>query len=441
MGLRKRLMRCFGFGGEEGPEKQQNQKESAPRPAGKRPGSGKPTLRRLSTANLRSLSLQDLSRKLETTKLHAFTLDELKSATRNFSTTNFLGEGGFGPVYKGFVDGRLRPGLEPQHVAVKYLDLESEGVQGHREWLAEVVYLGMLSHPHLVKLVGFCNQDDHRMLVYEYMPRESLENHLFKNVLASLPWSTRLKIAVGAAKGLAFLHEAETPVIYRDFKASNILLDSDYTAKLSDFGLAKEGPSGDATHVTTRVMGTHGYAAPEYILTGHLTAKSDVYSFGVVLLELLTGRRSVDKRRRGREQNLVDWARPYLRRADKLHRFMDPSLEMQYSARAAEAAAKVAHQCLQSVPKARPCMREVVDALEPLLALDDDVPMGPFVFTVGDAEAAPAQVVVAAANDDEAEAGSRQGKRHVMSAVHAESPLRYANAVKRPESPPTLSRA
>ncbi|XP_062233360.1 serine/threonine-protein kinase RIPK-like [Phragmites australis] len=440
MGLRKRLLECFGRGGERAPEPEAAPRQS--RPA----GGGKPVLRRLSTANLRSLSLQDLSRKLETTKLHAFTLDELKAATKNFSNTNFLGEGGFGPVYKGFVDGKLRPGLESQHVAVKYLD--SDGVQGHREWLAEVVYLGMLSHPHLVKLVGYCNQDDHRMLVYEYMPRGSLENHLFKNLLASLPWSTRLKIAVGAAKGLAFLHEAETPVIYRDFKASNILLDSDHTAKLSDFGLAKEGPQGDATHITTRVMGTHGYAAPEYILTGHLTSKSDVYSFGVVLLELLTGRRCVDKRRRGREQNLVDWARPYLRRADKLHRFMDPSLELQYSERAAQKAAQVAHQCLQSVPKARPNMRDVVDALEPLLALDDDVPMGPFVFTVG-AEAAPAQVGAGAAdaNDDESHeteaAGSRKGKRHVMSAVHAESPLRsrYASAVKRPESPPTMSRA
>ncbi|CAN6208331.1 unnamed protein product [Urochloa humidicola] len=291
MGLRKRLLECFGYGGEEAVPEEKQDAAAAAEANNKRPGGGaKPKLRRLSTANLRSLSLQDLSRKLETTRLHAFTLDELKAATKNFSAANFLGEGGFGPVYKGFVDGRLRPGLEPQHVAVKYLDLESDGVQGHREWLAEVVYLGMLSHPHLVKLVGFCNEDDQRMLVYEYMPRGSLENHLFKNLLASLPWSTRLKIAVGAAKGLAFLHEAETPVIYRDFKASNILLDSDYTAKLSDFGLAKEGPKGDATHVTTRVMGTHGYAAPEYILTGHLTAKSDVYSFGVVLLELLTGR-------------------------------------------------------------------------------------------------------------------------------------------------------
>uniref|UniRef100_A0A0E0L923 non-specific serine/threonine protein kinase n=1 Tax=Oryza punctata TaxID=4537 RepID=A0A0E0L923_ORYPU len=417
------LFACFGRGGEEAEEE-----------------GNRPALRRRRTVNLRSLSLEDLSRTLAKTNLHAFTLDELKAATKNFSTSNFLGEGGFGPVYKGFVDGDLRPGaLEAQHVAVKYLD--SDGVQGHREWLAEVVYLGMLSHPHLVKLVGFCNQDDHRMLVYEYMPRGSLENHLFKNMLASLPWSTRLKIAVGAAKGLAFLHEAETPVIYRDFKASNILLDKDYTAKLSDFGLAKEGPQGDATHVTTRVMGTHGYAAPEYILTGHLTARSDVYSFGVVLLELLTGRRSVDKRRRGREQNLVDWARPYLRRADKLHRIMDPSLELQYSARAAHAAAKVAHQCLQSVPKSRPCMRDVVDALEPLLAVDDDVPMGPFVFTVGGEEAAAGSSAADVAGDDEPARGIQRGKKHVTSAVHAESPLRdgrYASRVKRPESPPSV---
>jgi len=135
MGLRKRLLLCFGRGGEE----ERRQEEKREEAGGKRPGGGgggTPKLRRLSTANLRSLSLQDLSRKLETTRLHAFTLDELKAATKNFSAANFLGEGGFGPVYKGFVDARLRPGLlEPQHVAVKYLDLESDGVQGHREWL------------------------------------------------------------------------------------------------------------------------------------------------------------------------------------------------------------------------------------------------------------------------------------------------------------------
>jgi hypothetical protein len=187
-------------------------------------------------------------------------------------------------------------------------------------------------------------------------------------------------------------------------------------------------------------MGTHGYAAPEYIMTGHLTAKSDVYSFGVVLLELLSGRRSVDKNRRGREQNLVDWARPYLRRADdRLHRIMDPGMESQYSTRAARGAAAVAHSCLQSVPKARPRMRDVVEALEPLLALDEDVPMGPFVFTVGGGAAEPTLAAAAnGAGDDEPAA--TQGKWHVKSAVHADTPLRKGDcwvttAAKRPESP------
>jgi len=156
----------------------------------------------------------------------------------------------------------------------------------------------------------------------------------------------------------------------------------DYNTKLSDFGLAKDGPQGDATHVTTRVMGTNGYAAPEYIMTGHLTAKSDVYSFGVVLLELLTGRRSVDRARRPREQSLVDWARPYLKKPDKLYRVMDPAMECQYSCQGAERAAMVAYKCLSQNPKSRPTMREVVQALEPVLNMNDYLQVGPFVFTV-----------------------------------------------------------
>jgi serine/threonine protein kinase len=191
-----------------------------------------------------------------------------------------------------------------------------------------------------------------------------------------------MKIAHGAAKGLQFLHEAEKPVIYRDFKASNILLDADYTAKLSDFGLAKDGPEGDETHVSTRVMGTQGYAAPEYIMTGHLTAKSDVYSFGVVLLELLTGRRSVDKKRTSREQNLVDWARPMLNDARKLGRIMDPRLEDQYSETGARKAATLAYQCLSYRPKNRPCINNVVSVLQDIKDCNGDIPIGTFTYTV-----------------------------------------------------------
>lgn len=179
---------------------------------------------------------------------------------------------------------------------------------------------------------------------------------------------------------MAFLHDAAKPVIYRDFKTSNILLDSDYKAKLSDFGLAKDGPEEDETHVSTRVMGTQGYAAPEYIMTGHLTTKSDVYSFGVVLLELLTGRKAVDKNRPPREQNLVEWARPCLHDSRRLGRVIDRSLNGQYSTGAAQKAATMAYQCLSVSPKSRPQMSAVVEALEPLLAMDDGI-VEPFVYT------------------------------------------------------------
>ncbi|OVA03797.1 Protein kinase domain [Macleaya cordata] len=326
-----------------------------------------------------SISANDLSNSLVGSNLHIFTLTELKTITQNFSSSNFIGEGGFGPVHKGFIDDKMRPGLKAQPVAVKLLDLD--GFQGHREWLAEVIFLGQLRHPHLVKLIGYCCEDENRLLVYEYMPRGSLENHLFRKYGAALPWAARMKIALGAAKGLTFLHETEKPVIYRDFKTSNILLDADHTAKLSDFGLAKDGPEGDETHVSTRVMGTHGYAAPEYVMTGHLTSMSDVYSFGVVLLELLTGRRSMDKNRPNREQNLVEWARHQLNDSRKLGRIMDPRLEGQYSTKAAQKAAALAYQCLSHHPKSRPTMSTVVKTLEPLQNFDD-IPIGPFVYMV-----------------------------------------------------------
>ncbi|KAB2618305.1 serine/threonine-protein kinase [Pyrus ussuriensis x Pyrus communis] len=352
-----------------------------PKKSSKKVAAKQTSFQRLSLTDLSNPSTtfsEDLSISLAGSNLHIFTLGELKMITQSFSSSNFLGEGGFGPVHKGFIDDKLRPGLAAQPVAVKLLDLD--GTQGHREWLTEVVFLGQLRHPHLVKLIGYCCEDEHRLLVYEYMPRGSLENQLFRRYSVSLPWSTRMKIALGAAKGLAFLHEAEKPVIYRDFKASNILLDSDYTPKLSDFGLAKDGPEGDETHVSTRVMGTQGYAAPEYIMTGHLTAMSDVYSFGVVLLELLTGRRSVDKNRPQREQNLVEWARPMLNEPRKLSRIMDPRLEGQYSELGARKAAALAFQCLSHRPKQRPKISEVVKTLEPLKDFDD-IPFA-FVYTV-----------------------------------------------------------
>ncbi|KAG6432497.1 hypothetical protein SASPL_104074 [Salvia splendens] len=278
------------------------------------------------------------------THVIAFTLFELETITKSFRSDYILGEGGFGTVYKGYIDENVRVGLKSLPVAVKVLN--KEGLQGHREWLVSFpcLFLG----PD-VKFCFPCPIHKHE-----------------KEATVPLSWSTRMMIALGAAKGLAFLHNAERPVIYRDFKTSNILLDSDYIAKLSDFGLAKAGPQGDETHVSTRVMGTYGYAAPEYVMTGHLTARSDVYSFGVVLLELLTGRKSVDKTRPSKEQSLVDWARPKLNDKRKMLQIIDPRLENQYSVRGAQKACSLAYYCLSQNPKARPLMSDVVETLEPL---------------------------------------------------------------------------
>ncbi|GAA0139710.1 hypothetical protein LIER_01201 [Lithospermum erythrorhizon] len=307
----------------------------------------------------------------EPRKLLEFTYQELKAATGNFRPDSILGEGGFGYVFKGWIEvNGTAPAKPGSGITVAVKSLKPDGLQGHREWVAEVDFLGQLHHPNLVKLIGYCIEDDQRLLVYEFMTRGSLENHLFRRTIP-LPWLNRIKIALGAAKGLAFLHEGSEPVIYRDFKTSNILLDSEYNAKLSDFGLAKAGPQGDKTHVSTRVVGTYGYAAPEYVMTGHLTSKSDVYSFGVVLLEILTGRRSMDKKRPSGEQNLVTWARPYLAERRKINQLVDPRLELNYSIKGVHKVSQLAHSCLSRDPKSRPSMDEVVKVLSLLQDLND----------------------------------------------------------------------
>ncbi|XP_060191666.1 serine/threonine-protein kinase PBL34-like [Lycium barbarum] len=301
-------------------------------------------------------------------KLRNFTFNELKLATRNFRDDCLLGKGGFGSVYKGWInENGSSPVKQGTGLPVAVKTLNKHGLQGHREWLAEVNFLGKLHHPNVVTLVGYCMEDAKRLLVYEFMACGSLENHLFRRTVP-LPWRIRMKIALGAAQGLAYVHEeAQKPVIYRDFKASNILLDANYNAKLSDFGLARDGPEGDKTHVSTRVVGTQGYAAPEYVMTGHLTMKSDVYSFGVVLLEIITGRISMDKRRPRVEQNLVAWAKPYLVDRRNFCRIIDPHLGGQFSRKEALRSIEIVALCLRRNAQSRPAMSEVVEMLTPLL--------------------------------------------------------------------------
>ncbi|CAN4079359.1 unnamed protein product [Withania somnifera] len=298
-----------------------------------------------------------------------FAYNELRLATRNFSREGLLGEGGFGSVYRGWINENGGSPVKPDTgIAVAVKTLNRHGLQGHREWLAEVNFLGNLHHQNLVKLVGYCMEGDQRLIVYEFMARGSLENQLFRRSMP-LPWRVRMKIALDAARGLAYLHEeAQKPVIYRDFKASNVLLDADYNAKLSDFGLARDGPEGDQTHVTTRIVGTYGYAAPEYVRTGHLTTKSDVYSFGVVLLEILAGRKAMDKSRPKGEHNLLAWARPYLGNCH-FFRIVDPRLEGHFSKIGALRSGEIVALCLRKNAKLRPLMSEVVEMLRSLLSM------------------------------------------------------------------------
>ncbi|MBA0774483.1 hypothetical protein Gotri_009690 [Gossypium trilobum] len=307
--------------------------------------------------------------------LRVFSFAELKSATRGFSRALLIGEGGFGCVFRGVVKvpDEANDGRDSKlDVAIKQLNRHGfqAYIQGHKEWINEVRFLGVVKHPNLVKLVGYCAEDDERgiqrLLVYELMRNKSLEDHLLARMHAPLPlpWLIRLKIAQDAARGLAYLHEEmDFQLIFRDFKTSNILLDEDFNAKLSDFGLARQGPLEGFGHVSTSVVGTVGYAAPEYVQTGRLTAKSDVWSFGVVLYELITGRRALERNLPRSEQKLLEWVKPYISDSKKFHLIIDPRLEGQYCIKSAQKLASLANKCLMKNPKSRPKMSEVVEML------------------------------------------------------------------------------
>ncbi|CAL4959117.1 unnamed protein product [Urochloa decumbens] len=294
-----------------------------------------------------------------------FTYEQLMAATNGFSDANLLGQGGFGFVHKGV----LPNGTE---VAIK--QLRDGSGQGEREFQAEVEIISRVHHKHLVSLVGYCISGVNRLLVYEFVPNNTLEFHLHGRGRPTLDWPTRLKIALGSAKGLAYLHEDCHPkIIHRDIKASNILLDLRFEAKVADFGLAKF-TSDTNTHVSTRVMGTFGYLAPEYAASGKLTEKSDVFSFGVMLLELITGRRPVSSRQAPMDDNLVDWARPLMTKAfeDGNHDdLVDPRLGSEYNDNEMERMIACAAACVRHSSRRRPRMGQVVRALEGDVSLDD----------------------------------------------------------------------
>ncbi|XP_031382284.1 serine/threonine-protein kinase PCRK1 [Punica granatum] len=307
--------------------------------------------------------------------LRDFSVSELKSATKNFSRSVLIGEGGFGCVFKGTI--RSTEDLSKKlEVAVK--QLSRRGTQGHREWVTEVNVLGVVEHPNLVKLLGYCADDDERgiqrLLVYEYMPNGSVDDHLSPRSDKTLSWAMRLRIARDTAQGLAYLHEEmDFQIIFRDFKSSNILLDEQWNAKLSDFGLARLGPTEGLTHVSTAVVGTMGYAAPEYVQTGRLTSKNDVWSYGVFLYELITGRRPLDRNRPKSEQKLLEWVKPYLSDAKRFQLIVDPRLERKQIQKSAYRLSTVANRCLVRNPKSRPKMSEVLEMVNKIMEASEEM--------------------------------------------------------------------
>ncbi|CAL9073452.1 unnamed protein product [Musa acuminata var. zebrina] len=287
---------------------------------------------------------------------HWFTLRDLELATNRFSKENVLGEGGYGVVYRG----RLINGTD---VAVKKL-LNNLG-QAEKEFRVEVEAIGHVRHKNLVRLLGYCVEGIHRMLVYEYVNNGNLEQwlHGAMRQRGVLGWENRMNVILGTAKALAYLHEAIEPkVVHRDIKSSNILIDGEYNGKISDFGLAKLLGS-DKSHIATRVMGTFGYVAPEYANTGLLNEKSDVYSFGVLVLETVTGRDPVDYGRPENEVNLVEWLKMMIgsRRAEEV---LDPNLEVKPATRALKRTLLVALRCVDPDSGRRPKMGQVVRMLE-----------------------------------------------------------------------------
>ncbi|XP_041023582.1 probable LRR receptor-like serine/threonine-protein kinase RFK1 isoform X1 [Juglans microcarpa x Juglans regia] len=293
-----------------------------------------------------------------------FSLKQIKAATNDFDCANKIGEGGFGPVYKGQLpDGTV--------IAVKQLSSKSK--QGNREFLNEMGMISCLQHPNLVNLHGCCIEGDQLLLVYEYLENNSLAGALFENSQLKLDWPTRLKICIGIARGLAFLHEeSRLKIVHRDIKATNVLLDGELNPKISDFGLARLDEE-EKTHITTRIAGTIGYMAPEYALWGHLTYKADVYSFGVLALEIFSGKNNNNYMPSDNCVCLLDRA-CHLQQTGKLMKLIDERLESGVDEKEAEIMVKAALLCTNASASLRPTMSEVVSMLEGRLSVPDQIP-------------------------------------------------------------------
>ncbi|XP_076924487.1 serine/threonine-protein kinase PCRK1-like [Bidens hawaiensis] len=313
---------------------------------------------------------------VRSSNLTVFSLADLIKATNNFDKSSKIGEGGYGIVHKGVIKSLENP-TDDICVAVKQ---GKRGQRGYRQWETEVNILGDIMHHNLVKLIGYCDDQNDWLLVYEYMPNGSVDDHLSADSETPLSWNRRLEIALDAAIGLTYLHEGmgggSQGIIFRDFKPSNSLLDKDWNAKLSDFGFAREGPQEGQTHVSTSVLGgTKGYAAPEYVQTGRLRFSIDVWSYGVFLEELITGRRPIVKKTSvEKDPECTSWICCYAG-AGKSKLTVDPRLEGTYSERSMQKMCFVAEKCLVKDPRKRPTMSQVLQMVREAIASESQQPV------------------------------------------------------------------
>nr|GMC96704.1 PTI1-like tyrosine-protein kinase At3g15890 [Ipomoea batatas] len=291
------------------------------------------------------------------TSWRIFTYKELHSATNGFSEDNKLGEGGFGSVYWG----KTSDGLQ---IAVKKLKSMNNS-KAEMEFAVEVEVLGRVRHKNLLGLRGYCAGNEQRLIVYDYMPNLSLLSHLHGQYAreVQLDWKKRMRVAIGSAQGLLYLHHEATPhIVHRDVKASNVLLDSNFEPLVADFGFAKLIPEG-VSHMTTRVKGTLGYLAPEYAMWGKVSESCDVYSFGILLLEIVTGRKPIEKLPNGIKRTITEWAEPMIAKG-KFSDLVDPKLRGNFDETQLKQAINAAALCVQTEPERRPTMKEVVRLLK-----------------------------------------------------------------------------
>ncbi|GFQ02876.1 protein strubbelig-receptor family 8, partial [Phtheirospermum japonicum] len=293
----------------------------------------------------------------------SFSVAALQTGTNSFSQENLVGEGSLGRVYRAeFPNGKI--------MAIKKVDNAAVSLQEEDNFLEAISNMSRLRHPNIVALVGYCAEHGQRLLVHDYIGNGSLHDmlHFADERSRMLTWNARVRVALGTARALEYLHEVCLPsVVHRNLKSANILLDDELNPHLSDCGLAALTPNTERQVSSTQMIGSFGYSAPEFALSGIYTVKSDVYSFGVVMLELLTGRKPLDSSRVRSEQSLVRWATPQLHDIDALAKMVDPTLNGMYPAKSLSRFADIIALCVQPEPEFRPPMSEVVQALVRLM--------------------------------------------------------------------------